>query len=621
MSKQQNRKANSPTEARQPLQASVIKSEARSAPFPKNPNNQIPFSFSQQQHLMDTAAQLLTASKSEEVWSIIITAVQNILAADRAAIFLYNKSQQNQATCPAAIGLSEGYIEVMCELVENAPSHLLWTEQKPIIINNINEDSRTDLVRQQMIAEGFQTVAIFPLITAEQQLLGTLIAYRDKMSSFSIQDSAAGQTLAHMSALALQNIQHFNETRLNLIREKHLNHFTRTLARATDMPTILGLVIQTAANIIDADAGLLGLVIDHQVMTFYPHNIPVGIVLRPLPRGRGVSWKIVQENKTVIIDDYPSHYLAQDRWVKVGVLRLLGVPITVADNPIGTLILMALRPSQKKFNAREVALVESIGYQAGIAIQNSRMFAEADQRTTALRNTLNRQAELDDLKNKFVQTVSHELRTPLGIIHGHSELLAQQALGKLEPQQAESIDIIQRRVRMLIDLVNDLTALLAAETQELRREDINPADLAYSMLDEYRLQAQEARVQLKAEIAEDLPLISGDITHLRRVFDNLVANAFKFTPEDGLVTIRLWSESNKVFIEVSDTGIGISADKLHQIFNRFYQVDASSTHRKPGTGLGLALVKEIVEAHRGEVSVTSKVGIGTTFTVTIPATV
>lgn len=618
MSEQQNSQANIPKETTQPFHPSAINSEAPPALFPKNQNHQVPYSFAQQQHLMDTAAQLLTASTAEDLWSIILTAVQNILAADRAAIFLYN-AQQNQATCPAAVGLSEGYIEAICEFGQKAPSHLLWTEQKPIIINNIGEDPRTDLVREQMLAEGFQTVAIFPLITAEQQLLGTLIAYRDQITAFSKQESAAGQTLAHMSALALQNIQHFNETRLNLIREQHLNHFTRTLASATDLPTILGLVIQTAANIVGADAGLLGLVIDHQVMTFYPHNIPADIVLRPLPRGRGVAWKIVLENKTAVIDDYPSHYLAKDKWIKVGVLRLLGVPITAAGNPIGTLILMALRPSQKKFNAREVALVESIGYQAGIAIQNSRMFAEAEQRTTALRNTLNRQAELDDLKNKFVQTVSHELRTPLGIIHGHSELLAQESLGKLEPQQAESIDIIQRRVRMLIDLVNDLTALLAAETQELRREEINPADLAYSMLDEYRLQAQEARVQLKAEIAEELPVITGDITHLRRVFDNLVANAFKFTPEGGLVTIRLWGESNKVYIEVSDTGIGISADQLRQIFNRFYQVEASSTRRHPGTGLGLALVKEIVEAHRGEVSVTSEVGIGTTFTVMIPA--
>jgi signal transduction histidine kinase len=565
--------------------------------------------------LMQTAETLLAAPAPEELWAIVLAATRRILAVERAAVFLYD---EHSATCPAADGLSEAYIAEICQQTEVAPSHHLWQAQEPVIINDVASDGRTAPVRDMMQAEGFRAYAIFPLITAETTLLGALIAYRDQLRPFSADDVAAGQTLAHMTAMTLRNMQLLAETRLSLLREQQLNEITRTLASALDLPTILGHVLGMTANIVGADAGLLGLVIDQQVMTFYPYNIPANIVLRPAPRGRGVAWEVAQSGETLHIPHYASHHLAQEKWVEIGVTTLLAVPVTAAESCLGTLVLFNLARSAKQFTPRQIALVESIARQAGISIQHARMYAEANQRTAALRNALARQAELDDLKNQFIQNVSHELRTPLGIIHGHAELLTLGALGELQPGQRESVEIITRRVRMLIDMVNDLTTMLAAETQELRREIINPAHLLFSMLDEYRLQAHQVTVTLKAEIAEEVPAIKGDLTHLRRMIDNLVSNAFKFTPPEGTVTLRLWSEENQVILEVADTGVGIPEEQLGRVFERFFQVDGKATRRQGGTGLGLALVKEIVEAHRGEVSVTSELGMGTTFRIVLP---
>jgi len=171
---------------------------------------------------------------------------------------------------------------------------------------------------------------------------------------------------------------------------------------------------------------------------------------------------------------------------------------------------------------------------------------------------------------------------------------------------------------MLGKLVTDITAVLETETRELKREPLDLIRLVQSWLAEFRVTAEKAGLALTADIAPQLPLVSGDSLALHRVLDNLLGNAFKFTPKGGQVTVRLQRQGENVVLQVSDTGIGIPSDQLRRVFERFYQVDGSATRRFGGIGLGLALVKEIAEAHGGQVTVTSQVGVGTTFTVSLP---
>jgi signal transduction histidine kinase len=144
------------------------------------------------------------------------------------------------------------------------------------------------------------------------------------------------------------------------------------------------------------------------------------------------------------------------------------------------------------------------------------------------------------------------------------------------------------------------------------------ANLMRKLLADFQVAAEQAGLSLTAQIADDLPPVSGDAQHLLRVMDNLLGNALKFTPVGGQISVRLWRDGPQAVLEVADTGIGIPPDQLERVFERFYQVDGSTTRRYGGTGLGLALVKEIVEAHGGQVSVSSQVGQGSTFTVRLP---
>ena len=271
-----------------------------------------------------------------------------------------------------------------------------------------------------------------------------------------------------------------------------------------------------------------------------------------------------------------------------------------------------------RFRPADLELLEPLAATAAIAIENARLYAEEQQRAAALARALEQQRELDRLKTQFIQNVSHELRTPVAIIQGYAELLDSSVLGDLQPDQREPVAAIVRRVRALSEWVDDLTAILALEGRELRREPVDLAVLVRMLLAGSRAAAEEAKLSLMAEIAPDLPLVSGEPDCLRRMLNNLVDNAFKFTPAGGRVTVRLWQDGGDVMLEVTDTGIGIQQDQLLRIFERFYQVDGSTTRRYSGIGLGLALVKEIVEAHGGQVTAQSDVGKGSTFRVRLP---
>jgi signal transduction histidine kinase len=144
-------------------------------------------------------------------------------------------------------------------------------------------------------------------------------------------------------------------------------------------------------------------------------------------------------------------------------------------------------------------------------------------------------------------------------------------------------------------------------------------ELARAAVEDFQISADEAELTLEMEIASGLSPVRGALTHLRRVLDNLIENAIKFTTPQGRVTVRVRQlEEDQVLLEVSDTGIGIRPDQQDLIFERFYQVDGSARRRYRGTGLGLALVKEIVENYGGQIRVESDVGQGTTFAVTLP---
>jgi PAS domain S-box-containing protein len=299
-----------------------------------------------------------------------------------------------------------------------------------------------------------------------------------------------------------------------------------------------------------------------------------------------------------------------------GVRSYIDVPLVAQGQLIGVLNVGASRPGA--FAAEHLDIVGELATELAVAVQNAHLHAQVRRHAEELTDAVARLQELDRLKSEFIQNVSHELRSPLALVRGYAELLLAGEFGMLDPPQRNAGEIIARRAQMVGDLVEDITLILSAEARPPVREPVALDELVRVALRDFQVVIAQAELTLEAEIAPDLPPVWGEVGYLRRVLDNLVGNAVKFTPTGGTITVRLWRAEKNVVMQVADTGIGISSDEQQRVFERFYQVDGSARRRYSGVGLGLALVKEIVEAFDGTVSVHSLQGGGSTFTVTLP---
>jgi signal transduction histidine kinase len=232
-------------------------------------------------------------------------------------------------------------------------------------------------------------------------------------------------------------------------------------------------------------------------------------------------------------------------------------------------------------------------------------------------------AELEAMKQRFLETVTHDLRSPLVSIKGYVEIIQQGLSGPVNEKQGEQLGIVLKSSLRLSHLINDILDLSKLEAGKMEF-DLTETDIGQVAREVHELLivlADQYKVKLELNVADDLPKVQADGDQINRVITNFVSNALKFTPEGGTVTISAMRDGSGVKMSVSDTGCGIPKEKLPEMFTKFFQVkESQGKARNRGTGLGLTICKYIVESHGGEVTVQSEWGKGSTFTLTLPQT-
>ncbi len=245
---------------------------------------------------------------------------------------------------------------------------------------------------------------------------------------------------------------------------------------------------------------------------------------------------------------------------------------------------------------------------------------EVQDLTRAFNSMIDRVESSQRSQREFVANVSHELKTPLTSIQGFAQAILDDTADTPEARKQAAQIIYNeaaRMHRMALDLLD--LAKLEAGTADLKMSPVNVGLLLWSVSEKFTPQAQKAGVYLQVVAPQHLPLLMGDADRLVQVLANLVDNALKFTPRHGEVTLAAENAGEEVRISITDSGIGIPNETLPRLFDRFYQVDPSRAGGEHhGAGLGLAIVREIIEAHNGKISVRSEVGHGTTFVIHLP---
>jgi signal transduction histidine kinase/ActR/RegA family two-component response regulator len=462
-------------------------------------------------------------------------------------------------------------------------------------------------------ALGYTSYLVVPLVARGRTVGAISLVSAGSGRQYGAQDVPFVEDLARRAALAVDNARLFRQGETRRRVAEALAEVGRFLGQALD-PDVVG------QRITDSVRSLLGV----RTALFYRVDAPSeDLVLVAfsgevapgfargftLPAGAGTVGVAARARRATFSADV----LADERVPLPGDLRArlagapyrsaLAVPLLLHDRVIGVLALGD--GSERRYTADDMLLVQGFSDQAALALENARLYAEAQEANRA--------------KDEFLATLSHELRTPLTAMLGWVRMLQSGRLD--EATTVRALQVVDRNTKLQAQLIDDLLDVSRIITGKLHL-DLRPVDLLSvieAAIEAVGQGADAKSIAIHRELDPTLSPVWGDPRRLQQVVWNLLSNAIKFTPADGTVSVRLGRDSGQACIAVSDTGRGIDAAFLPLMFERFRQADSTSTRAHGGLGVGLAIVRHLVELHRGTVSADSPgLGRGATFTVRLP---
>lgn len=417
-------------------------------------------------------------------------------------------------------------------------------------------------------------------------------------------------TFARQAALTIENARLFRQTDKTLARHvEELSLFQRIdqeLNRSLDLNHTLGLALEWAMMLTGADSGSIGLLAEVDelralrllVYRGERHSGP-----QTIPLEHPILAQLLATNASV----YTKDVTAAQAIDGTAAASQLAVPIQRDGVPIG---LIALESEQREaFTAEDILFVKRFSDRAAVAIENARLYEEIQTAHKA--------------KSEFISIVTHELRIPLTSIRGYSDLLAKGMAGPLNEQQQEFVKVIRRNLNRMTILLRDLSDINRMQSDRMNFEiaDFALAEVVNDVVASMKEGIDGRGQSITVEIEPDLPPVCADHTRVSQVLSNLLSNANKYTPAGGAIMIRAGRQEGMAVIAVEDNGIGIHPNDQAQLFSQFFRGEDVSVREQPGWGLGLSIVKMLVERQGGEIGCESEPGKGSSFTFTLPLAV
>jgi signal transduction histidine kinase/FixJ family two-component response regulator len=511
------------------------------------------------------------------------------------------------------------------QIVEDASTAIMQavTFKPDVIIANLELPGLSG--KDLLAALSAQNISVPVIMIAEKGQEGDVIqAFRLGASDYVSSPIREAEVVSAVER-ALKTVRAHQE-RENLSRQlqrtneelqKRVNELTtifgvgKAVTSITDQNILFDEIIKGAVNLTLADYGWL-LVQDESTKEFLLRahiNLPKSLAAK-----LGKVWDDGMSSLVSASGETLSIFGDSVQRFKLGFMgkSALVTPVKVQNRVVA--ILSVMRKKEQMFDRSDQAMVAAISDYASISLVNASLFRALDQRAASLQKAVDLSKGSEKLKDEIIQNVSHELRTPLVAVKGYVDMLVAGDVGiNIDDDQQEALLITQDKLDRVVEIVQVMNMM--HETATPKQQVSHPLnDIAKKAVQRFQKEGKSKGVKIHAKLLKDPIVVYVDVEQISLVFDALLSNAIKFCDGGGKVTVFLSrTPENYAQITVTDDGIGISKKHIKNLFDRFYQVDGSTTRKFEGLGIGLALAKEIIVAHGGKIWVESKLEQGTSF--------
>lgn len=559
--------------------------------------------------LYELSSQLGKTLDLGEVLNQVMDAIIQLTGAERGFLMLYDQDT-GELTTRAARNLDQHTIDSATHISRTVIEQAIATGEG-VLTSNALEDDRFS-AQSSVVGYQLRSIMCSPL-RARGRVLGAVYVDNRLFSGvFSQEDLDLLVAFANQAAMAIENARLFVQTDQALARRvEELSLFQRIdqqLNKSLELDRVLGLALNWAIALTNADGGSIGLIETAQEAESEEQFLQLLVYrgaeqnneARAVPFDHPVLKEVLAANGSVLTTEVSAAESIDGTPANVQ----LAVPIRQDGRPIGLITLETQHANE--IGREDIAFVERLADRAAVAIKNARLYAEIQAANKA--------------KSEFVSLVAHELRVPMTSIKGYTDLLHSGMAGPLSDMQKEFLSVIRRNLDRMSSLVRDLSDINRIESGRMKFDfqDFALPEVINDVLESLRERIDARNQTLLVEMPEGLAPVHADPTRIAQVVANLVSNANKYTPDGGQITVRVTQDEKGTAVTVQDNGIGISPEDQAKLFTQFFRSEAQSVREQQGWGLGLSIVRKMVEAQNGTISFTSELGRGSAFTFTLP---